>query len=102
MKRVSWAVPEIPVLDIQLRHIPVAHQNIVAQYVPADQLATTGLADTCNQGELLEAVLKSLIPADSHPDYVQAISETVQANLADVGIDSMPTISRLLGHKAAA
>ncbi len=102
MKRVSWAVPEVPVLDIQLRHIPVAHQNIVAQYVPADQLANTGLADTCNQGELLEAVLKSLIPADSHPDYVQAISETVQANLADVGIDSMPTISRLLGQKAVA
>ena len=86
--RVSLTLPEIPELWVN-----ISKSSVQPEVIPPEELAGTNLADTSNASELFEEMIKSLVRPDSPPAFISALADSVKNNL---GLDSMPVISRLI------
>ena len=92
-KRVNWALPDIPVLDIHLeRTAPAAAPKAV--FVSPEEMDSFHWSDAANAEELARTILSSIIPPDSPPDY---INELIPALLENWGGDSLPFIKQFIG-----
>lgn len=86
--RISLPLPEIPELFVS-----VGRPNVQPAAIVAEELETTDIEDTSNASALFEEMIKSLVRPDSPQEFITALAASVKNNL---GIDSMPVISRLM------
>jgi len=92
-KRANWALPDIPVLDIHLeRTAPAAAPKAV--FVSPEEMDSFHWSDAANAEELAGAILASILPPDSPPDYIAAL---MPALLKNWGEDSLPFIRQFIG-----
>lgn len=92
-KRANWTLPDIPVLDIRLdRPAPAATPKAV--FVSPEEMDSFHWSDAANAEELARAILSSIIPPDSPPDYIAAL---MPALLKNWGEDSLPFIRQFIG-----
>ena len=91
-KRTNWTLPDIPVLDIHLdRPVPAAAPK--AAFVSPEEMDSFHWSEAANAEELARAILSSIIPPDSPPDY---INELIPALLENWGGETMPFIRKFL------
>ena len=97
-KRANWALPEIPVLDI---HTDVRSPITVskAAFVSPDEMDSFHWKDASNSEEIAGAILSSIIPPDSPPEY---INELMPVLLENWGEDSLPFIKQFIGDNVQA
>lgn len=97
-KRANWALPEIPVLDI---HTDVRSPITVskATFVSPDEMDSFHWKDASNSEEIASAILASIIPPDSPPEY---INELMPVLLENWGEDSLPFIKQFIGDNVQA
>ena len=97
-KRANWALPEIPVLDI---HTDVRSPITVskAAFVSPDEMDSFHWKDASNSEEIASAILASIIPPDSPPEY---INELMPVLLENWGEDSLPFIKQFIGDNVQA
>ncbi|HHX2506733.1 TPA: type IV secretory system conjugative DNA transfer family protein [Neisseria subflava] len=97
-KRANWALPEIPVLDI---HTDVRSPITVskATFVSPDEMDSFHWKDASNSEEIAGAILASIIPPDSPPEY---INELMPVLLENWGEDSLPFIKQFIGDNVQA
>ncbi|WP_434776852.1 type IV secretory system conjugative DNA transfer family protein [Neisseria sp. Ec49-e6-T10] len=86
--RVSMALPQIPELFVNITQAVEQPEPIAPE-----ELETVDLAETSNASALFEEMIKSLVRPDSPPEFISALAQSVKNNL---GVDSMPIISRLM------
>lgn len=86
--RVSLPLPAIPALTVSIGRL-----NVQPAIIPPEALDDTDLGDTSNAGLLFEEMIRSLVRPDSPPEFISALADSIKNNL---GIDSMPVISRLI------
>lgn len=86
--RVSLPLPDIPELLVSM-----GQSKAQPTAIPAEALDDIDIGDTSNAPELFEEMIKSLVRPDSPPEFITALAASVKNNL---GVDSMPVISRLI------
>lgn len=92
-KRANWALPEIPVLNIHLdKQAPVSAPK--ATFVTPEEMESFHWSDASNAEEIAGAILASILPPDSPPDYIAAL---MPALLKNWGEDSLPFIRQFIG-----